>query len=112
MTPMVATSIFPYFGRLACAYFHTSAHPIDNLARGFRHVLGIRAEKLHADRAFNFVEVEIFTRPFITAKNSFGRNKFSRENVGAVFFAELPEDLVRDAGHGCEIQRKAFGEPG
>jgi hypothetical protein len=31
MTPMVATGILPHFGRLACAYFHTSAHPIDNL---------------------------------------------------------------------------------
>ena len=31
MTPMVATSIVPHLGRLACAYFHTSAHPSDNL---------------------------------------------------------------------------------
>ena len=31
MTPMVATSIVPHLPRLACAHFHTSAHPSDNL---------------------------------------------------------------------------------
>ena len=31
MIPMVATSIVPHLGRLACAYFHSSAHPPDNL---------------------------------------------------------------------------------
>ena len=28
MTPMVATSVVPHLGRLACAYFHTSTHLI------------------------------------------------------------------------------------
>lgn len=27
MTPMVATSIVPYLGRLGCAYFHSWVHP-------------------------------------------------------------------------------------
>src|SRR5439155_16902644 len=34
MTPMVATGIVPYLGRLACAHFHTSAHPIRQPGRG------------------------------------------------------------------------------
>jgi hypothetical protein len=33
MTPTVATSIVPDLGRLACAYFHTSAHLIRQLGR-------------------------------------------------------------------------------
>jgi hypothetical protein len=34
MTPMVATSIVPHLDRLACAYFHTSAHLIRQPGRG------------------------------------------------------------------------------
>jgi len=32
MTPMVGTGAVPHLGRLACAYFHSSAHPSDKWA--------------------------------------------------------------------------------
>jgi len=69
-------------------------------------VFGIRAEKLHADRAFNLVEVEIFAGALVAAKNPFGGNEFGRENVGAVFFAELPEDFAETPAMGARYSGK------
>ena len=80
--------------------------PIDDLPRRFRHVLGIGAEELHADWPLDLVEVEIFTRSLVAPENSFSGNEFSCQNIGAVFLAELPENLVGDAGHGREIERE------
>ena len=68
-------------------------HPINDLARRFRHVLAVGTEELHTDWPFDLIKIQVLTRPRIAAENSFGRNEFGRENVSAIFFAELPENL-------------------
>ena len=76
-------------------------------------VLGVAAEKLHAERALNRIEVEIFAGALVTAEDAFGRNEFGDEDVGAVRFAELAKNLIGDAGHGREEKREAIlGKPG
>ncbi len=82
------------------------------MACRFRHVLGIGAKELHTDWPFNLIKVEVFTGPRIAAENSFGRNEFGRENVGAIFFAELSENFVRHPSHRREVKRKLFEKPG
>jgi len=47
MTPMVATSIVPRLGRLACAYFHTSAHLIRQPGRGKVDPVGRHRSSFH-----------------------------------------------------------------
>ena len=87
--------------------------PIDDVFRGFRHVFRVSAEKLHADRPLAFVEIEIFARPFISPEHAFGRNELRDEDIRAALFAELAENLVRDAGHRREIERKTgWRKPG
>ncbi len=73
-------------------------------------MLGIGAEKLHADWSLDLVEVEIFARSLVAPENSFSRNEFSRQNVRAVFLAELAENFVGHSGHGREIKWKT-GKP-
>jgi hypothetical protein len=67
---------------------------------------------LDAERAFDFVEVEIFARSLVPAKNSFRRNKLSRKNVRSILFAELAKNLVRDPGHRREKKRETILKPG
>ena len=74
-------------------------------------MLGIGTEELHADWSLDLVEVEVLARPFVAPKNSFGRHEFSREDIGAVFLAELPKNFVGHTGHRREIKRKAIGKP-
>ena len=59
----------------------------DNLTRGLRHVLGVSAEKLHADWSLDLVKVEILTGAFITPENSFSGNELSCQDIRAVFLA-------------------------
>src|ERR1700730_8859288 len=80
------------------------------MPRGFGHVFGVRSEKLHADWTFDLVKIEIFAGTLVAEKNSFGRNEFGYEHIGAEFFAKLSEDLVRHPSHGREIEWKA-GKP-
>src|SRR5207245_6740087 len=87
-------------------------HPINDLARRFRHVLAVGTEELHTHWPFDLIKIQVITRPGIAAENSFGRNEFGRENVSAIFFAELPENFVRDPGHRREVKRKLFEKPG
>ena len=44
-------------------------HPVDDVLRRLRHVLRVPAEKLHADRALAFIEVEILAGAFVAAKD-------------------------------------------
>jgi hypothetical protein len=73
-------------------------------------VFGIRSEKLDTNRTFYFIKIEIFARPFVPSKNPFRRNKFGRENISAIFLAELAKNFVGHSRHGREIKRKA-GKP-
>jgi hypothetical protein len=54
---------------------------------GLGHMLRVPAEKLHADRAFAFIEVQVFARSFVAAKHAFGRDEFGHEHIGAPLFA-------------------------
>jgi hypothetical protein len=52
------------------------------------------------------IEIQVFTRPFVPAKNALGRHEFRDQHVRAAFLAELAEDFVRHSRHGREIKRE------
>ena len=88
-------------------------NPINDMFRGFRHVFRISAKELHPDGPLAFVEIEIFPRPFISPEHAFGRNELRDEDVRPALFAELAENLVRNAGHRRQIERKTgWRKPG
>ena len=73
---------------------------------------GISTEELHAERPLAWVEVEVFTRTLVTAKDALSGNEFGDENVCAIALADLAENLVRHTRHRGEIERKSMVEPG
>src|SRR5437588_12893623 len=75
-------------------------------------MLRVRSEKLNTERPLDFIEVQIFPRPFVPTKDPFRGNELGSEDIRAVFLAKLAENFVRHAGHWRKKERKRILKPG
>ena len=75
--------------------------------RRFAHRHRIGAEDLHADRALVGPKAQLADRRFVLAANPFGRQEFGDDDVCAKAAAQPAKRRLRNACHGCEVQRHA-----
>src|SRR5207302_5992233 len=87
-------------------------NPIDYLFGSLRHVRGVSAEELHAERPLAWVKIEVFTSTLVAAKDPFSGDEFGDENVCAITLADLAKNLVRHTCHRGEVEREGVVEPG
>src|SRR5205807_10060720 len=68
-------------------------------------------EKLHTDGPLVLTKVEVLAGSLVASEDAFSRNEFGNENVCAVPFADLAENLVGYSSHRGEIERESAIKP-
>ena len=84
--------IYVYYVGSAAAYYF----------RGFAHRAGVRAENLHGDRPFVFMDGKKFSCFFIAVNQGFGGNHFRINKPRAARFRKKPHRQIAYSRHGSQ----------